>query len=401
MKIIQLNFSKLLIAFLLLLSVKVHGQGSYPITEEAKFSVLTCTPGPDLYSLFGHSAIRFQDVVDGHIIDWVYNYGTFQFDDSFYWKFAKGKLDYLLSKEAFPYFQQSYIEEGRGIFEQELILSSAEKQHLLDLLEENYQPENRTYRYDFFYDNCSSRIRDMLQKALDGQIDFKYEYTKDHTFREAIQSYLDYQPWSDLGIDIALGMPCDRIVGKGEMMFLPDSLMNEIKFAQKGNQPLASFSEEILPAEYELSHNTFLTPLTAFFVLLVIHLLLGFFFLSKGIRFQITDRLFFLISGLVGVMVVFLWFFTDHTATAWNLNILWANPLNLIFAFISSKKLSGWKGKYLTVYCIILILTLTCWFILPQRLHFSLISIIIGLIFTCIKILRPNFLSKSYKAQVA
>src|SRR5690606_3009789 len=100
-------------------------------------------------------------------------------------------------KEHFGYFQQGYILEGRGIYEQELRLTSAEKQRLFDLLETNYLPENRTYRYDFFYDNCSSRIRDMVNKALDNKVEYTYQYKREHTFRQAIQSYLDYQPWSD------------------------------------------------------------------------------------------------------------------------------------------------------------------------------------------------------------
>ncbi len=365
------------------------------LSDQAKFSVITCTPGPDLYSLFGHSAIRFQDNINGQIIDWVYNYGTFEFDDSFYWKFSMGKLDYLLSKEDFPYFQHSYIMEGRGIFEQDLLLSSTEKQKLFDLLEENYLPQNRTYRYDFFYDNCSTRIRDIIKKALDNKVDFTYSYSKERTFRQAIQSYLDYQPWSDLGIDIALGMPCDRTVGKEQMMFLPDSLMQEMKFASRNSQPISPYAQDILPTDYELSNSAFLTPIVLFFLFLILHLGLGFLFLSKGKVLQLTDRALFLITGLTGIMIVFLWFLTDHTATAWNLNILWANPLNILFAFTSSKKLNRWKKKYLIIYMITLILTLTFWFVLPQRLHFSIIALVLALVFTCIKMLRPQFLSKS------
>jgi hypothetical protein len=371
------------------------------LSENARFSILTCTPGPDLYSLFGHSAIRLQDNINGQMIDWVYNYGTFEFDDTFYWKFAMGKLDYLLSKEHFGYFQQGYILEGRGIYEQELRLTSAEKQRLFDLLETNYLPENRTYRYDFFYDNCSSRIRDMVNKALDNKVEYTYQYKREHTFRQAIQSYLDYQPWSDLGIDIALGIPCDKVVGDREMMFLPDSLMNEFQYAEHNGQPLVPRSEELLPVEYELSHTTVLTPMLVFFLFLLFHLFMGFIRLKKGIYYQITDRVLLFVTGAVGLVVVFLWFFTDHTATVWNLNILWANPINIVIAFSSAKSLQGWKKKYLTIYCFILVATLLFWFLLPQRLHLSLIALIIASIFTCIKLVRPQFLSKSQKFQTA
>jgi hypothetical protein len=391
----------LLTLCVMLFSLPKANASDIQLSESAKFSILTCTPGPDLYSLFGHSAIRLQDNINGQMIDWVYNYGTFEFDDSFYWKFAMGKLDYLLSKEHFGYFQQGYILEGRGIFEQELRLSSSERQRLFTLLETNYLPENRTYRYDFFYDNCSSRVRDIINQALDNKVDYTYPYKREHTFRQAIQSYLDYQPWSDLGIDIALGIPCDKIVGPQEMMFLPDSLMNEYQHAQYHGQPLAPRNEELLPLEYELSHTTVLTPMLAFFLFMVLHLAFGFLRLKKGINFQITDRVLLFITGTVGVVVMFLWFFTDHTATVWNLNILWANPINLVIAFSTAKSITGWKKKYLTVYCVILILTLLFWFLLPQRLHLSLIALIIASIFTCMKLIRPQFFSKTIKLQTA
>jgi len=391
---VKFKWVRLLTGILLALSFTAKSSEINP-SDQAKFSVITCTPGPDLYSLFGHSAIRFQDNIDGQIIDWVYNYGTFEFDDTFYWKFSMGKLDYLLSKEDFPYFQQGYIIEGRGIYEQELLLNLAEKKRLLELLEINYLPENRTYRYDFFYDNCSTRIRDIIDNALNQQVLYTYEYQKEHTFRQAIQTYLDYQPWSDLGIDIALGIPCDKTVKKNQMMFLPDSLMGEMRFARHNQQPLVAQTQELLPADYELENNSKFTPLVAFFLFLILHLAIGFLFLKRGRLFQITDRLLFFASGITGLVVVFLWFFTDHTATVWNLNILWANPLNLLFVFGSSTRINSWKKNYLTIYCAILVATLLLWFVLPQRLHFSIIALVLALIFTCIKMIRPQFLRKT------
>jgi len=386
----------------LLLSIGAVGHASEIVpTPEAKFSILTCTPGPDLYSLFGHSAIRFQDNINGQMIDWVYNYGTFEFDDDFYWKFAMGKLDYLLSKEDFPYFQQGYIMEGRGIYEQPLLMTSEEKVRLFDMLEENYLPQNRTYRYDFFYDNCSTRIRDIINSALNGKVEYTYNAKREHTFRQAIQTYLNYQPWSDFGIDIALGMPCDAKVQKGQMMFLPDSLMHEMDFARLRSQPLVPMKEELLPTDYELSNDSVMTPVVVFFAFLVLHLIMGFLFIKRGNLFQFTDRILLFVTGIIGLLVVFLWFFTDHTATAWNLNILWANPINLILAFAAERKLIGWKRKYLTVYFIILTLTLVTWFVLPQRLHLSIISLVVALIFTCLKIMRPTLFSKSISTRTA
>ena len=359
-------------------------------SEGCKFSVLTCTPGPDLYSLFGHSALRFQDTLDGRIIDWVYNYGTFHFTDDFYVKFARGKLDYMLSKEDFSSFQEEYLFTGRGISEQEILFSYDEKVKLLALLEENYLPENRTYRYDFFYDNCSTRLRDVVLRASDHPVDFTYVYARPYTFRNAIQTYLDYQPWSDFGIDIALGMPCDRVVEKGQFMFLPDSLLNEFSHAIHNDQPLVLQEEELLPREYELSMDEWFTPLFVFTAILILHVVIGFFFIRRKKLYQFSDRFIFFITGIAGIVVIFLWFFTDHTATRWNLNILWANPLNLILVFLPARFLFGKWKTYLAIYFFILSATLLFWFALPQRLHLAIIPVIFALLFTTLKILRPQ-----------
>lgn len=383
---------------------------AFQASENGKFSVITCTPGPDLYSLFGHTAIRYQDSIRGYWVDWVYNYGTFIFDDEFYVKFARGKLDYVLSKEDFPYFQQEYIFTGRGIFEQELVLTLDEKQRLLDLLEENFLPQNRTYRYDFFYDNCSTRVRDMIIRALSGksddqlgfahpdpesirsmsQIDFSYVYSSEHTFRDAIQRYLNYQPWSDFGIDLALGLPCDRTIADGQFMFLPDSLMQDFTYAIYHDQALVRPADELLPQEYQLSVDSVFTPMLVMMLFLTMHLLVGV-FMRKKKTMVITDRVLFFVTGLLGVFVIFLWFFTDHSATKWNLNLLWANPLNLFFAFMPA---SRWKGRvllWIKWYLYIHIAILLFWFVLPQKFNPAVIPIILALIFSCLKWMMPKF----------
>ncbi len=399
-------------SLIVLLSLNAFVSHGFVSSQSARFTILTCTPGPDLYSLFGHSAIRYQDTIRGKMVDWVYNYGTFIFDDEFYVKFARGKLDYVLSKEDFPFFQEEYIYAGRGIFEQELLFTQEEKQKFLDLLEANFLPENRIYRYDFFYDNCSTRIRDMIIRATSGlentsnlgfthpdpeeikhisRIDFSYVYPQPNTFRQTIQTYLDYQPWSDFGIDLALGLPCDKKVEKGEYMFLPDSLMKDMNFAHYSGRALVAQAVEILPQEYELSFDSTVTPMNVMWFFFILHLIIGILFRHKKL-FQFSDRFLFFVTGLLGVFVVFLWFFTDHTATKWNFNLLWANPINLIFAFVSSKKWSGWKLQWMKIYFFILLSTLLFWFVLPQRLNMAVIPIIFALMFTVVKIVRPGFL---------
>lgn len=369
------------------------------LSYDARITILTCSPGPDLYSIFGHTAIRLEDYGNNHNWDMVYNYGTFDYNtENFYVKFARGKLPYQLSVSSFGDFQIEYLQTGRGIWEQEILLTQAEKQNLFALLEENYLPQNRTYPYDFFYDNCSTRVRDIIKKACNNEVNFTYTYARPHTFRQAIQSYLDYQPWSDFGIDLALGIPCDRVMQPTQGMFLPDSLMNEFNYAAHRDNALVKPITEIIPAEYQLTNESVFTPILVFSLFFLIHFLLGFYFIkSKKKQLIFSDRLILLVAGLVGLLVVFLWFFTDHHATVWNLNILWANPLLLIIAFMPASKMTGWKSTFLKIYLGILIVLLMNWFFLPQKLHLAVIPMVLSIVFTLFKILRPSIFIRTQK----
>lgn len=387
-------YTSVMLLFAVLSSAQAESEFVEP-SEHAILSVLTCTPGPDLYSVFGHTAIRYQDSVDGHWVDWVFNYGTFQFSDDFYVKFARGKLDYMLSVSPFYEFQMEYLQSGRGIFEQVLRLNAEEKKNLVFLLQENYLPQNRTYRYDFFYDNCSTRVRDIIQKATGNQCQFTYEYARPFTFRQAIQNYLDYMPWSDFGIDIALGLPCDKVMGRSEGMFLPDSLMHELNYTALRDGAVSNREEEMLPQEFQPSVSSRFTPLAVFALFMVLSLALGYLRLRKGVHIVITDRIALLVAGIAGLLVVFLWFFTDHTATRYNLNLLWANPICLLFVFKSVSGFQGWWRKLLMFYTLGLVVMLAGWFFLPQKLHLAIMPFGLTLLFYCVKVLRPSFLMKS------
>lgn len=367
--------------------------------DNARFSLLTCTSGADLYSIFGHTAIRYEDTIAGVPIDWVYNYGTFDgYDPGFYLKFARGKLDYRLSKTEFAGFQYQYIQEGRGIFSQELLIEPNDKRLLLRALEENYKPENRYYRYDFFYDNCATRVRDMLVKTPKQPVTLTYTYSHSYTFRDAIQRYLDHMPWSDFGIDLALGMPCDREMQKGDACFLPDSLMNELHYATYGDSVLMGRTEEMLPKDFELNDHRFFTPIMVFSLFMILQLFWGMLRMRSGMPVVITDRVLLLVTGLIGVMVFFLWFLTDHTTTKWNLNILWANPIHLYLAFASFNR--KWIQTYFKVLTVLLLIIIVGWFFIPQRFHLATLPMIIGLLFITLRQLRPTMFGGKKPVQV-
>ena len=205
-----------------------------------RISLLTCAPGAELYSTFGHTAIRITDSTTG--TDFVYNYGTFWFEDpQFYTKFIRGKLDYSLSVDKFPDFMYEYQYFQRSVWEQELNLSCGEKEQIITALNINMQGANRLYKYDFIYDNCTTRIRDLIFRSLPGSAVKNKLVPAGTTARNLIHSYLDKggEPWSKLGIDILLGAKLDKPVDNTVAMFLPDYLLKGIDSAYINNtQPV-------------------------------------------------------------------------------------------------------------------------------------------------------------------
>ena len=213
---------------------------------ESRISVLTCGPGSDLYSKFGHTAFRVQDPSLG--LDWVYNYGTFDFDQpNFYLKFARGQLDYALSRQLFPNFLYVYQLENRWVREQWLDLEASERQEVFAFLEENYRPENRYYKYSFLRENCATKIPDILQQSLTGELFIASDQERlDKTFRDLIQSNLHTNSWSSFGIDLALGARIDRKATARERQFLPEYVMEHLAAAQYNGKPLVAYNRSVL-----------------------------------------------------------------------------------------------------------------------------------------------------------
>ena len=209
--------------FFMLLFVQ-HSVGQTSL-ETTTISLITGSPGADLYNTFGHSAIRIKDPVRG--IDFVYNYGTFDFSaPNFYLNFTRGKLDYMLSTEPTENLRYGFLSENRSMAEQVLNLSEEQKRLLIGRLQDNYKPESRYYKYDFFFDNCATRVRDIINIGLDSTIVFNYS-SVDSTlrFRDLIHPYIVNLPWTHLGISIGLGSPTDRISTPYEQMFLPEIMV--------------------------------------------------------------------------------------------------------------------------------------------------------------------------------
>ncbi len=352
------------------------------LSDGAEISVITCGPGSELYSTFGHSAFRILDRKRN--MDKVYNYGTFNFaTPNFYAKFVRGKLLYELRAYPFSHFLRSYQEENRWVKEQILNLDQQQKQSIYDFLEENEKPANRGYKYDFFYDNCSTKMYQVLEKTLKDQLlfDDNYEPT-DFTHRELIQQYLTNLKWSDFGIDLALGSVIDREISTKQYMFLPDYVlkgMDHVKIKAENKEiPLVRQTKVLLQSQPEVQKKSPFTPLVVFSSLALLIVFLTYKDYKNKTINRVLDVFIFSITGILGVLLLLLWFATDHTATANNFNILWAFAPNLFFVFLQNKneKLSRY---YLLTLLVGLDLLAVLWLSKVQVFSIALIPILVAL----------------------
>ena len=299
-----------------------------PLSPTATASVITCGPGNDFYTTFGHSAIRVTDTAQG--IDLVYNYGTFDFDTPhFYWKFARGRLEYMLGRTTFDRFYAVYNYEQRAVWEQPLNLTQQEVNNLFLMLEWNYQPENRYYLYDILLDNCATRVRDMMEATV-GKKTIGYGDWEDHSYRYWLHDAMGggCLEWWTLGVDMLLGLHADHVCNKSEVMFYPLAMMWLYENAKLDDaEPLVSPTKELLADTRAPLHRSF-PPLAVFSLLFVAVALLTW----QRLWPRWADRLLFVLAGLLGLFLVFMWVGTAHYCTDWNLNILWASPLLLLIA---------------------------------------------------------------------
>jgi len=346
-----------------------------------QISLLTCSPGEELYLTWGHSALRVIDSATN--TDIIYNYGTFDFDDpAFYSKFTRGKLMYFVSVQKFESFFEEYQYYQRGIVEQVLDLSCSEKEKLVSALRENAKEENKYYKYDFIVDNCTTRLRDIVFKNADAPvITNDIRPNEKITFRQLINKYLDStcQYWSKFGIDILLGRPVDQKLTNNETMFLPDYLLKGFDSSTIGKKPMVSKKHEILKPALPERKSSLFTPLIVFIVLFLVIFVLGF-LKNTGKFLSVFDFILFFISGILGVFILFMWFGTDHPECKDNFNLAWAMPFHFIIIFFLFGKwnpvISGWLKYYFFINSLLLLLFLIVWKWLPQEMNNALIPVV-------------------------
>ena len=338
--------------------------------DSAKCSLLTCSAGEEIYSLFGHTALRYEDPARG--IDVVFNYGMFSFGvPHFALRFALGETDYQLGVTDFRRFAAEYQWDERDVWQQTLNLTSREKQRLWEALTENYRPENRTYRYNFFYDNCATRPRDRIEACVDGRVE--YAAAQDSTatvctWRDLLHRYTEGHPWARFGIDLCIGSRADKPASYREQMFVPFYLQQYLRGAcivseQGDRRPLVGEEVKVVDAAHTAQEESLLpSPMQAALLLWAGVTVLSIYGVRSRKSLWALDGLLFGTAGVAGCILAFLAACSQHPAVSPNWMLLILHPLHLfclpcVLIRVKKKRLSRYmaaNGVILTLFIVLL-----------------------------------------------
>lgn len=333
----------IVLTFILSVVNATVGAQSMRNPDSIQISLLTCSPGKEVWAQYGHTAIRYYDKESGE--DLAINYGIFSLDQTYFIpRFVLGMTDYRMGVQPMDMFLAQYSYEGRGVVEQVLNLSAEDKEVIYKALQENMKPENVVYRYNYFFDNCTTRARDMLVNHLHGKVVYP-PAEEDATFRSMIHKWNNKYEWSQFGEDLLLGVNADRKTTKSEQQFLPENLRSDFDKARYNGKPLVKETNVLLDAETEVAEPVFpLSPLSIALTFAVISLVMMLFNYRRQQVYWAWDLALMLTSGLMGI-IFFVMIFSQHPCVSLNFILLFFNPLPLFFLYstIKKKKVIWWK----------------------------------------------------------
>jgi hypothetical protein len=322
------------IFFSLLISLISFSSAMSQSSNDTVAYLITCAPGTETYSIYGHSALRI--VIPAKNTDTIYNWGVFDFDTpNFTWKFAKGRLDYMLIAQSSKSFLSDYYYEKRSVYSQKINISPGEIKKLIELVNENLKPENRKYRYDFFYDDCSTRIRDLFEKSIGEKLKYPPPETgRIPTFRDLVAKYQNPYPWLKFGVDLIMGSTADKHAHFRDRMFLPIDMKDELSktVVHRGDKMIPLLQNPLGILDFPLpsvKQNFFISPPFVFTLLIIVILILAALTKSRKI-IRIIDIVIYSVFSVLSILMIFFNFFTDHEQMKWNLNIIWLNPFIIV-----------------------------------------------------------------------
>ena len=359
------------------------------LSEHARVSLLTTAPCDNaVYTLYGHTSIRVRDSIAANKkIDYVFNYGMF--DSSipyFIYRFAKGETDYYIACYDYELFTVDRQLQNSSVYEQELNLTPQEKQRLWQALILTIQPENREYRYNFFFDNCATRPAILIEQIVNGQLIYE-DITANKTFRDIINHCTRDHPWLTFGCDLVLGSPTDRVVTLHESFFIPEYLYKAYSTARIVNPD--GTKRPLVSAEFLLIDNMddddtgkpFFTPLVCSLLLLAGILWITRIEWKRKKYFRWVDCLLFLMAGIAGCILFFLCFLSEHPSIWPNISVVWLHPLHLAAVVLFAvKKLNKVAYSYHFINFVALLLMLIAWIFIPQHLNMAFIPLIVILL---------------------
>lgn len=318
--------------------------------DSADVYMITCAPGNASYSIYGHTALRI--TMRGTGFDMVYNWGIFDFSTpNFVYRFAKGKLDYMLGAYDYERFLEEYISEGRSVWSQKLNLTTAEKQKLFDLINENLKPENVKYRYDFFFDNCATRVRDIVSAAATDTVIYP-EKEERRSFRQLIDPFQKVLPWLDFGADMLLGLQADKKASVADEMFLPiflrDNFAGSVIVHDGRQEPLAGPPETVVDIPAAETGNMAWVPPVVFWIIFVFTVLVTFVFKRPGLE-KVLDYIFYFLFSVIALLLVFTNLLSEHDALHLNLLFLGINVLITVLFIMMIAGIKAVKMSRLTL----------------------------------------------------
>ena len=363
--------------------------GLFPLraqqSDSIRFSLMTCAPGQEIYELFGHTAIRYENFTRNE--DYVFNYGMFSFrTPNFVYRFVKGETDYQLGITPYIYFEAEYAMRGSSVYQQVLNLTEAEKRKLYDLLRENYLPQNRVYRYNYFYDNCTTRARDQIEKAISGTVVYP-EGVPDFSFREIVHQYTAGFPWDELGIDLCLGAEADAPIDIRLQMFAPFYLKDFASQAYivsvDGNKrPLVVQEFKVVDADPEPVESSFpFSPLFCASLFLALNVWIAWLQWKKDRIYWGWDMLLYGVQGIAGCVIAFLFFFSVHPTVDSNWMLMLFNPIPLVYLPVMVyRAIRRKKDLYHLVNLAYLTIFIVLFPLCGQKINLTVLPLAIGLL---------------------